>query len=499
MEVNSDDTAAPVRIGDVATCAAQVDAQVKVVLGRVLAQRRSIGVAFAYVAGLSPDRRANCWCLAEAAGHEGWHRMQALLRTYAWDWKDLRAELPALAAAWLPDEDDLIGPGIAIDETAHLKKGDFTACVAPQHAGCTGKVENCVTTVFSAYITPGGQAWADFDLYMPQRWADYKERREAAGIPGDLQFASKPTLAIGQLRRLIAAGLPLKWVAADEVYARSSSLRQACKKAGLASVFIIPRDFSVTTAAGTVIRADQALTDAVFERRSCGSGSKGPRFSDRALIATADPREFLLVRRLISRPDQYTFYLCYAPEGTPATMTLFITIAGRRWPVEETFKTGKDVLGWDQSQVRTWDGICRHTALAALAQLRHIAIRNALYGDITLPPVPASGKDVSGTGPDPAGSGTPGDDRVDDADLVIPTADAPVPIRAGQPRPRRIGLIKLSVAETARLARLAEQYAGGLISRARLAFALRWSARRRRHQASARWHHYSARLLAAAT
>jgi len=71
--------------------------------------------------------RANCWDLAEAAGHEGWGRLQALLRSYRGDWKDLRAALPALAAAWLPDRDgDLIGPGIAIDETAQLKKGNAT-------------------------------------------------------------------------------------------------------------------------------------------------------------------------------------------------------------------------------------------------------------------------------------------------------------------------------------------------------------------------------------
>jgi hypothetical protein len=31
-------------------------------------------------------------------------------------------------------------------------------------------------------------------------------------------------------------------------------------------------------------------------------------------------------------------------------MAYFITIAGRRWPVEITFKTGEDALGWDQSQ-----------------------------------------------------------------------------------------------------------------------------------------------------
>jgi hypothetical protein len=66
-------------------------------------------------------------------------------------------------------------------------------------------------------------------------------------------------------------------------------------------------------------------------------------------------------------------------------MTYFITIAGRRWPVEETFKTGKDVLGWDQSQARSWAAINRHTALSALAQLRAAAIRNALCGAIQLP------------------------------------------------------------------------------------------------------------------
>jgi SRSO17 transposase len=189
------DTTAAARIEDVAACAARVDEQVRVVLGRVLAQRRSVEVAFGYVAALSPGTRANCWSLAEAAGHEGWSRMQALVSSYRWDWQDLRAELPALAAAWLPGRGgDLIGPGIVIDETADLKDGDATACTAPQHAGCTGKVGNCVTTVFSAYVTPSGQAWADFDVYMPDRWAGDMPRRRAAGIPDDLVFATKPDL-----------------------------------------------------------------------------------------------------------------------------------------------------------------------------------------------------------------------------------------------------------------------------------------------------------------
>lgn len=111
---------------------------------------------------------------------------------------------------WLPDDEgDLIGPGIAIDETAHLKHGDDTACVAPQHAGCTGKVENCVTTVFAAYVTAHRQAWADFDVSMPDRWADDLPRRPAAGIPAGLEFATRPQLAMRQLKRLADADAAL--------------------------------------------------------------------------------------------------------------------------------------------------------------------------------------------------------------------------------------------------------------------------------------------------
>ena len=225
----------------------------------------------------------------------------------------------------------------------------------------------------------------------------------------------------------------------------------------------------------------------MFERRSCGNGSKGPRYSDWAMTATAVKGQYLLIRRLISRPDSYTFYLCWAPPGRPATMTYFITIAGRRWPVEETFKTGKDVLGWDQTQARTWHGTCRHTALAALAQLRAVAIRNATTGSIALPAVTPHPPDTTST--------ATGDDQVSQADLQIPLGDAPVPARGGQPCPPDITPIKLSIAETTRLANLAVHYTTGLITRARLAFALRWSLRRRRHQATARWHHYSARLI----
>jgi len=352
-------TTAVASIEDVAECGERADALVSRLLTRVMRQKRTVAAAMGYVRALSRDVRANAWDLSEKAGHEGPHRIQGLLSRRKWRWEAVRAALPRLAQEVLRDDPgDEIGPGLAFDETADLRKGHSTACVAPQHAGVTGKVENCVTWVFAALVTVFGQAWIDFDVYMPDCWAGDPERRKKAGIPEGLAFATKPELAIAQVKRLMASGVRVLWAAADEVYGRSSDFRDALRGLGLAYVVIIPCDYRVTFARNKVTRADRAVSEAVFEQRSCGNGTKGPRYGDWALIATADPREFLLIRRLPDRgKNQYTYYLCYAPEDRPATLTYFITIAGRRWPVETTFRTAKDAFGWDQSQARTYTAI----------------------------------------------------------------------------------------------------------------------------------------------
>src|ERR1700758_312716 len=138
---------------------------------------------------------------------------------------------------------------------------------------------------------------------MPGRWEKDWRRRRAAGIPGKAERKTKPQLAIAQIGRLLDAGLPARWAAYDEVYGRSGELRRFCESRGLAYVAVIPRDFRITLPSGAVTRAEDAVRDAAFEQRSCGNGSKGPRFADWALTATSSPRHFLLIRRLLSRPD----------------------------------------------------------------------------------------------------------------------------------------------------------------------------------------------------
>lgn len=48
------------------------------------------------------------------------------------------------------------------------------------------------------------------------------------------------------------------------------------------------------------------------------------------------------------------------------------------------FRTGKDALGWDQSEARTFV-ICRHTILTTLAQLRVVAVRAEIVDSNALP------------------------------------------------------------------------------------------------------------------
>ncbi len=103
--------------------------------------------------------------------------------------------------------------------------------------------------------------------------------------------------------------------------------------------------------------------------------------------------------------------------------------------------------------------------------------------------IPAAGQDAPCT---------PDETTVNPADLQIYTSGAPLPARGGLPCPPGIPPIQLSAAETARIERLARDWKAGLISLVRLAFQLRWSTWRRRHQARARWHHYATRMAALA-
>ena len=135
----------------------------------------------------------NCWTIAEAAGHPGPHRMQHLLSRARVDDRLMLDTAAAWAAGRLAgDADDTV---LIVDETADAKSSADCAGAARQYSGTIGGIAMCQVQVTLTYASPDGHALAGRALYLPEDWAADEERRELAGIPDEVMFATKPELA----------------------------------------------------------------------------------------------------------------------------------------------------------------------------------------------------------------------------------------------------------------------------------------------------------------
>jgi SRSO17 transposase len=90
--------------------------------------------------------------------------------------------------------------------------------VQRQYTGTAGRIENAQVAVYLGYAAPAGHALIDRELYLPKSWTGDPARCQAAGIPEDTVFATKPQLAKQMIERAVTAAVPFAWVAGDEVY-----------------------------------------------------------------------------------------------------------------------------------------------------------------------------------------------------------------------------------------------------------------------------------------
>jgi SRSO17 transposase len=104
--------------------------------------------------------------------------------------------------------------------------------------------------VLAAYVTARAHALFDFRLYLPRAWCADRARRGRARVPDEAEFTTKPALGTAMVTGAADAGVPFAWVAADEVYGRSSKLREACEKAGKGYVLVVPVSFAVRLPSG---------------------------------------------------------------------------------------------------------------------------------------------------------------------------------------------------------------------------------------------------------
>jgi len=99
----------------------------------------------------------------------------------------------------LINEDMGTAYGVLIfDETGFIKKGNDSIGVSRQYCGSIGKVANSQVGVFAAYASPYGYALLDKRLFIPKKWFsdDYKLRRKKCKLPENIEFETKPQLAV---------------------------------------------------------------------------------------------------------------------------------------------------------------------------------------------------------------------------------------------------------------------------------------------------------------
>jgi SRSO17 transposase len=399
--------------------------------------------------------RRNGWTIAEHAGDRAPDKTQRLLNRAVWDTAAATGVVRRFAVAGLQQAGRRSGRrgGLvigALDETGQEKAGQATAGVQRQYLGCAGKVANGINTVHLAYVREhAGHALIGARQWIPRTQIADPGRSAAMGLPPDLEFRTKGQLAIDIAAEALEDGVRFDFFCGDEVYGSCTELRAFLESRGQAYVLRVARNFRITLPGGQRLTCADAsqLAAAHCEVRSAGTGARGQRWHAWSWLATASARHYLLIRRHL-KTGELAFHYCFVPEGQPVTITRLIRAAGLRWPVEEQFRAGKDLLGLDESQVRLYHAIARHTVLV-MAALAICAVTAAQLRDRT-------------------------------------DTQAPPPVRSGQAPPADMGMIPLTAAEIARL----------LTRPAPPGAAVHWLTFRRRHQARARWYHQRTRLAA---
>jgi SRSO17 transposase len=334
--------------------------------------------ALAYLRGLlAPVERKNGWQLAEAAGDATPDGMQDFLARMRWDADQVRDDLRAYVVEHLGDP----GAVLVLDETGFVKKGMKSAGVQRQYSGTVGRIENCQIGVFLAYGSARGQALIDRALYLPESWASDSERREEAGVPATVAFATKPKLGRAMLERAFTAGVPCSWVTGDSVYGADHSLRRVVEASGRGYVLAVTSGQHLGLKPVTDWLED--VPGRAWKRLSAGDGAKGPRLYDWAWLPDGSDtapgwKKGLLIRRQIARPGEFAFYLTLSPDGTE--LADLVRVAGTRWTIEACFEAAKGETGLDQYEVRSWTGWHRHVTFSMLAHAYLTVLRRASIG-----------------------------------------------------------------------------------------------------------------------
>ena len=319
-------------------------------------------------------------------------KLQQFLADSPWEdrdvWQAIRREVvPVMEplAAWI------------IDETGWLKQGQKSVGVAHQYCGAVGKQANCQVSV--EVVVSDGEIAAPVAgrLYLPEKWAGDPARRQAAGVPEEVVFQTKPAIALDLIGQVLADGVSPAPVLGDEVYGAASELRWGLRQLGLEYFLNAGGDLLAwtkpvktrwakkywgvadqqpepTSLAALSQAMGQAQWHPVAWRAADGTKRK-TRIAYQSVYVLSDldrdtgewPQTWLVVDWPEGEANPYHLYLAWFQ--TKPTPQRSLRLSRGRFPVEQFFQRDKTDLGLDHYEGRSWQGFHHHLVLAAVAYL----------------------------------------------------------------------------------------------------------------------------------
>jgi len=269
-----------------------------------------------------------------------------------------------------------------IDDTGFLKQGSHSVGVQRQYTGSAGKITNCQVAVSLCVATRTEHLPIDVALYLPVSWTDDASRRREARIPDDVEFKTKPELAIDLLRRALDDDVPPGLVLADSAYGSSRDFRDGIRELGLHYAVGVDPKTSVVVFDKLGRRRDEivgvrALARRIeaqggFRRCTWREGTKQdlsarfalgrvvPAYDGGHSIAKREPL-WLLIEWRDGEDEPANYFLC----SLPASMTkkALVRAVMQRWRTERAYQDLKGELGLDHYEGRSFPGWHHHVSV----------------------------------------------------------------------------------------------------------------------------------------
>jgi SRSO17 transposase len=275
--------------------------------------------------------------------------------------------------------------------------------VAPQYCGELGKKANGQVVVTIQYADPY-YAWpVTGQLYLTEEWCQDQERRGEAGIPAEVEFQTKPALALTLLDEARQWGVPFGGVVSDSGYGDNPTFVEGLETRGIPYVVQVACSFGVrlleeVAAAArhplpakkkegrprkhphplqvaALHRADEVLAsqpEGDWKTITWRLGSDGPLTKQfvavrvhRAVGEETGPEGWLMGERpLPGKEGEQKFYFSTYPADVP--LARLAEIAHRRPSVERGYEDGKDFTGLGDYAARRWNSFHRQLAIEML-------------------------------------------------------------------------------------------------------------------------------------